>query len=241
MKPADRIIVALDYPAAEPAVRLVETLGDRVGAYKVGLELIHSAGFGVFERLRDAGAARLFYDAKLHDIPNTVGRSVAAIVRHRVWMTNLHAAGGTRMMEAGARAARETSAMLGVPKPLIMAVTLLTSISPLELASELRVDLSATPYVTHMALLARNSGCDGVICSPHEIAAVRSACGRGFLIVTPGVRPAWSPREDQRRVLTPREAVELGADYIVVGRPITAAEDPPEAVRRITEEIAETM
>lgn len=239
MNPAERIIVALDFPSAAEAVRLVRTLKDEVGAYKVGLELVHSAGFGVFAELRAAGATRIFYDAKLHDIPNTVGRAMQAIGQLGVWMTNMHAAGGSRMMAAGVQAAREVASRLQLPRPLVMAVTLLTSLSPMELADELRVDSSTVDYVTHMARMAKAAGCDGVICSPREIQTVRWACGQDFLIVTPGVRPTWAGSDDQRRVLTPREAVEMGADYIVIGRPITAAPSPPEAVTRIVEELAQ--
>jgi len=238
MKASERVIVALDVPSAAEAVRLAAVLRDHVGAVKVGLELIHAAGFGIFDWLCEAGAERVFYDCKLHDIPNTVAGAARAIGGHGVWMMNMHASGGSRMMRAAVTGAREGALARGVERPLVLAVTLLTSLTPLELALELRVDSSTVDYVRQLAVLAQESGCDGVVCSPQEIETVRWACGPDFLIVTPGVRPAWAETGDQRRVMTPADAVRAGADYLVVGRPITAADDPVSAAQRIADEIA---
>jgi len=240
VNPSDRLIVALDVADLAAAADLVRKLSDRVRTFKVGLELFHVAGPSVFTALRDAGAERVFYDAKLHDIPNTVARTCRTIARYGIFMTNVHAAGGTDMMRAAVQASSEAAQAAGLAAPLIVAVTLLTSLTPLQLAVEMRVDCSAVDYVTYLARFAKQSGCHGVVCSPQEIEAVRWAAGPDFLIVTPGVRPSWADAGDQKRIATPAEAVKLGSDFIVVGRPITAAPDPASAAARIIEEIAET-
>lgn len=237
MDPRERIILAVDVDSAERAVRMVEQLRDDVGAFKVGLELVNAAGIGVFERLKQAGAQRIFYDCKLHDIPNTVAGAMRAIARHGLWMTNLHACGGGRMIAAAASALTESSAEAGIAPPILLGVALLTSLSDEELAAELHVPLSTKDYVAAMARLAQASGANGVVASPHEIEVVRKACGPDFVIVTPGVRPAGVESGDQRRVMTPGEAVRRGAHYLVIGRAITGAEKPAEAARRIAEEI----
>lgn len=238
MEPRDRIILPLDAPDADAALRLAEALHGYVGAFKVGLELVNAAGTSIFSRLHSAGVTRIFYDAKFHDIPNTVAGACRAATRHGLWMVNLHASGGSRMIAAGVAAARQGADERGLPRPIVLAVTLLTSLSALELACELRGDLAVTDHVAHMAALARAAGVDGVVASPNEVAAVREACGGDFLIVTPGVRPADAVADDQRRVMTPAAAIALGADYLVIGRPITAAANPVEAARRIADEIA---
>jgi orotidine-5'-phosphate decarboxylase len=236
-KPKDRIIVAVDVDSAEKAVRLVESLRGEVGAFKAGLELVNAAGMDIFARLAAAGADRIFYDCKLHDIPNTVAGAMRAIGRRGLWMTNLHASGGGRMIAAAAEALRESAHAMGTKPPILLGVTLLTSISEEELAAELHVPLETKDYVAAMARLTQASGGDGVVASPHEIEVVREACGPEFIIVTPGVRPAGVEAGDQRRVMTPGEAVKRGADYLVIGRAITGAPNPVEAARRIADEI----
>lgn len=238
MEPKERVILALDVESAEQAARLVEQLKDDVGAFKVGLELFHAAGPAVFERLRNAGAARIFYDCKLHDIPNTVAGAMRAIARHNLWMVNVHAAGGARMVHAAATALAETAQHLGVRPPLLLGVTLLTSLSPEELADELRVHLPVVEYVCSLARLTQTAGGQGVVASPWEIEAVREACGPDFLIVTPGVRPAGVDAGDQRRTMTPGEALRRGADMLVVGRAVTTAQNPREAAKRLLGEIS---
>lgn len=238
MEPKERIIVAVDVDSAERAVRMVEALRGEVGAFKVGLELVNAAGLDIFDKLTAAGAERIFYDCKVHDIPNTVAGAMRAIGRRGLWMTNLHASGGGRMIAAAANALKESASAAGVEPPILLGVTLLTSLSEEELAVELHVPLAPKDYVASLARLVKASGGDGVVASPHEIEVVRAACGPDFLIVTPGVRPAGSDAGDQRRVLTPGEAVRRGADYLVLGRAITAAENQRDAARRIAEEIA---
>ena len=234
MEPRERLILALDVESADYALRLVETLNPHVGACKVGLELVNSVGPAIFQQVHDAGAERIFYDAKLHDIPNTVAGGARAAARNGLWMINVHAAGGSRMICAAATALRES----GQDPPLLIGVTLLTSIAPAELKEELRIPLEPAEYVVSLAKLVKESGGQGVVASPHEITAIREACGPDFVIVTPGVRPTGSESADQRRTMTPRQALRLGADYLVIGRPITQAADPVDAAKRILDEIA---
>jgi orotidine-5'-phosphate decarboxylase len=237
--PYERIICAVDVDNAYRALQLVSQLRGHVGVFKAGLELVTATGSGIFEKLRDVGAERLFYDAKLHDIPNTVAGAMRGVVRLGVWCVTVHAAGGGAMLEAAARTAHEEAAAQNVPAPKVFAVTVLTSISEANLHTELQVSHSVPDYVAHLAHLAYQAGCDGVIASPQEIEIVRNAVpSRDFLIVTPGVRPAGAERGDQARVLTPAEAIQRGADYLVIGRPIVAAPDPVAAAQSIAAEIA---
>lgn len=229
----DKIIVPLDVDSAEKAANLVTLLADEVGAFKVGLELVNSAGLGVFELVRSIGAKRIFYDCKFHDIPNTVAGASRAAARLGVWMFNVHCAGGSAMMKAAKDAAVEESAKLGKPRPLVIGVTVLTSIDQRILSEEMRVPATVADQVVHLARLAQKAGLDGVVASPHEIEPIRDACGEGFLIVTPGVRPVGAEVGDQKRVMTPSEAVSKGADYLVIGRPIIKADDPVAAARLI--------
>jgi len=237
MATKDKIILALDVSSEGEAVELVSTLKDCVGAFKIGLELFTSVGPKIIESARNAGAERIFYDGKLHDIPNTVAGAARAAVRMGVWMFNVHACGGTAMMRAAADAADEEAHRLGVEPPLILGVTVLTSISAEVLHDELSVPTLLENQVTHLAQLSQNAGLSGVVASPREIADVKSACGPEFLVVTPGVRPAWAAANDQKRVMTPAEAVQFGADYLVIGRPITAAPDPRKAADQIALEL----
>lgn len=233
----DKIVLPLDVGSAEKAVELAKLLRDDVGAFKVGLELINSAGFGVFDEIRRVGAEKIFYDCKFHDIPNTVAGASRAAAKLGVWMFNVHCAGGFAMMKAAKDAAVETAGRLGKAQPLVIGVTVLTSIDQATLNDDLRVAGTVADQVVHFAKLAREAGLDGVVASPHEIELIRAACGEGFLIVTPGVRPAGADIGDQKRVMTPSEAVAKGADYLVIGRPITGADDPKAAAQAIAEEM----
>lgn len=238
MEAKDRIVCALDVDRLDKALDLVQRLHGEVGVFKVGLELTSSVGIQAVARLQDAGAKRIFLDAKLHDIPNTIAGAMRAIGRLGVWAVTLHASGGSAMLRAAADAARTASCEAGLPCPKLLGVTLLTSLGPEVLRDEMNVPNDLGDYVGRMARLASENGCDGVIVSPHEIETVRrSVTDLEFLVITPGVRPAGSAVGDQARVMTPAEAVKRGADYLVIGRPITAAPDPLEAVRRITEEM----
>ncbi len=232
-----KIIIPLDVDTPKKAVELVEVLRDEVGAFKVGLELVNSAGLGIFDKIRAAGAEKIFYDCKFHDIPNTVAGASRAAAKMDVWMFNVHCSGGFAMMKAAKDAAVETAERLGVTPPLVIGVTVLTSIDQDTLNNELRVPGTVADQVVNLAKLAKQAGLDGVVASPHEIEAIRAACGPDFLIVTPGVRPLGGDLGDQKRVMTPAEAVQRGADYLVIGRPIIKAEDPKAAARAIAEGI----
>lgn len=232
-QPWQRICVALDYNDPAAALRMVERLEGKVGFFKVGLELFSAGGPAVVQAITSRGG-RVFLDLKLHDIPHTVAQASAAAAGLRVAMFNVHAAGGAEMMRAAAAAV----AAGGEPRPAVLAVTLLTSLDDASLNSELLVPGDSASYVVHLARMARDCGLDGVIASPREIAAVRQACGRDFLIVTPGVRPRGARAEDQRRVMTPGEAAAAGADVLVIGRPITASPHPEQALRDILADIS---
>ncbi len=233
----EKIILPLDVDTAEKAVELAKLLKDEVGAFKVGLELINSAGLGIFDQIRQAGAKKIFYDCKFHDIPNTVAGASRAAAKFGVWMFNVHCSGGFAMMKAAKDAAVEESAKLGKPCPLVIGVTVLTSIDQTVLNDEMRVSGTVADQVVNLAKLAKKAGLDGVVASPHEIELIRAACGPDFLIVTPGVRPAGAAIGDQKRVMTPVEAVAKGADYLVIGRPIIKAEDPKSAAASIAASI----
>ena len=228
---AERLIVALDTGDPAQAGRWVAQLGPLVGAVKVGMELFHAAGPRIFEQLRASGAERIFYDGKLCDIPNTVAGAMRGISRLDIWLTNVHALGGREMMAAAKEAAGEEG-------PRVIAVTLLTSLDEKAVSGDLGLSGSPEENVRRLALLAWDAGLDGVVASPLEVAAIREACGPDFLIVTPGVRPAGTETHDQARVATPGEAIRAGADYLVVGRAITRADDPVEAAAAIAAEIA---
>lgn len=228
-----RIVVALDYPDPNEALRMAERLDASACRIKVGKELFTRGGPALVEKLL-ARDFSVFLDLKFHDIPNTVAAACRAAAALGVWMVNVHAQGGRRMMEA----ARESLNSFQHP-PLLIAVTVLTSMD----AAELReVGYTGTPVtlVDRLARLARASGLDGVVCSAQEAAALRAACGEDFCLVTPGIRLAGADGDDQRRVMTPVAAVAAGADYLVVGRPITAAPDPLAALQAIRREIGET-
>jgi orotidine-5'-phosphate decarboxylase len=237
----ERILVALDYDNADDAVRLTRTLVGRVGGFKVGIELVNAAGFDVFDRLKDAGADRLFYDAKFHDIPNTVAGAVRAAARRGVWMVNVHATGGAAMLRAAREAADEGAAVAGNPRPLVIGVTVLTSLDERTLNDELRVAGPVGEHVSHLARLCRTSGLDGVVASAREVSVVRAACGPDFVTVIPGIRPAGTDTHDQARVATPGAAVADGAHYLVLGRAVTAAPDPAEAADRVAKEIGAAL
>jgi orotidine-5'-phosphate decarboxylase len=230
------LVLALDTSEVDHALEMVRSVGDGVGAYKIGLELVHAAGHGIFQRARDAGAQRIFYDAKLCDIPNTVGGACRVIGGWGLWMVTMHALSGLAAMRAARAAIDEGAARSGVSPPLLIAITLLTSLDESSLRDELRMGGGLAANVVRLAGLARQAGLDGVVASPHEAAAVRHECGSGFLIVTPGIRPSGADPGDQRRFATPAQALEAGADYLVIGRAVTGAPDPRRAARSLLSE-----
>jgi orotidine-5'-phosphate decarboxylase len=225
------VIVALDFPEGREALAMAARLDPAMCRVKVGKELYTSAGPQLIERLQQTGF-EVFLDLKYHDIPTTVAAASLAAARLGVWLINVHALGGRAMMSA----ARETLARLQNP-PRLTAVTVLTSMSAADL-QEVGLRGSPREAVLRLARLAQACGLDGVVCSPQEAAVLRRECGPNFLLVTPGIRPASGDVDDQRRVATPAAAVTDGADYLVIGRPVTRANDPLAALRAINDEIA---
>lgn len=229
-----RVIVALDFPDQSLAIQLVERLDPALCRLKVGKEMFTRYGPPMVEALRKQGF-EIFLDLKFHDIPNTVAAACDAAADLGVWMMNLHASGGRRMMEA----ARERLAQRG-ESPLLVAVTILTSMAAEDIAE---VGYAGDPAenVLRLASLTNDAGLDGVVCSPREAVEIRRHIGDEFLLVTPGVRPKSAAADDQRRVMSPGEAIAAGSSYLVVGRPITAAQDPIEALKAINAEIAQSL
>ena len=234
----DKLLVALDVESADRAMQLVTTLRGLAGGFKIGNRLFTTEGPALVRRIVDAGS-RVFLDLKYHDIPNTVEQAVEAAVGTGAWMINVHASGGTAMMEAAARAARETSTRLGRPAPLMIGVTVLTSMDEQALRA-IGVERPVLQQVIALARLTQQAGLQGVVASAQETPAIREACGPQFQIVTPGIRgaSAGSERNDQSRTMGPAEAIRAGASYIVVGRPIIAAPDPHAAAAAIADELA---
>ncbi|RJX22663.1 MAG: orotidine-5'-phosphate decarboxylase [Desulforudis sp.] len=240
MKAANRILVALDVDTYAEAKRIVDQLQDGVGGYKVGMRLFYREGPQVVPRLAERGGL-VFLDLKMHDIPQTVAQATRALISLGADIVNVHASGGLDMMKAAVNAAREEADRTGIRMPRLLAVTVLTSLTAEALNNEIGVCGGTDEVVLRWAQLAWRAGMDGVVCSPREILIIRAALGPDFLIVTPGVRPTGAAKDDQKRIATPREAVRLGADYLVIGRPITGASDPREAVRLIVEDIDNPM
>ncbi|MCK7543359.1 orotidine-5'-phosphate decarboxylase [Marinobacter bryozoorum] len=227
-----RIIVALDFPSEAPALALVDTLDPALCRLKVGKELFTRCGPDLVRKLQDRGF-EVFLDLKFHDIPNTTSAAVAAAADLGVWMVNVHASGGEKMMVA----CRERLESFGADRPLLIAVTVLTSMGAEDLAG-IGVADSPADQVNRLATLTRNSGLDGVVCSAQEAPALKRDQGAEFRLVTPGIRPASAERGDQQRVMTPSAAIAAGSDYLVVGRPITQAADPLASLRAIVAEIS---
>jgi orotidine-5'-phosphate decarboxylase len=233
MTPTDRIFVALDTTYVDRAVALARELAGKVGGVKVGKEFFTANGPEGVRQVSDLGMP-IFIDLKWHDIPNTVAGAVHASLPLKPAFVNVHAAGGAAMLQAAASAAAEA----GKDRPLVLAVTVLTSMDDADLQAT-GVNSSATEQVVRLARLAEDNGIDGVVCSAMEIEALREACGPTFKLMVPGIRPTWAATGDQKRIMTPRDAVERGADYLVIGRPITGANDPADAAGRIANELGD--
>ena len=231
--PSDRIFVALDTTDLGRAVELAQGLKGLVGGVKIGKEFFTALGPEGAARVAECGMP-LFLDLKFHDIPNTVAGAIRASLALKPKIVNVHASGGRAMMTAAAKAADEAPAG---ERPAVIGVTVLTSMGREDL-SELGLDLEPLEQVLRLGRLAKSSGLDGVVCSAKEVVALRGAAGDDFLLVVPGIRPQWASTDDQKRVVTPKDAVDLGADHLVIGRPITGHKDPAQAARLIAEELA---
>lgn len=234
---SNNIIVALDVESKKEARKWVDRIGDYVGFFKVGKQLFTAEGPQVVSMIKDSGGG-VFLDLKFHDIPNTVAAASVQAVKLGVDMLNVHALGGFDMMARTAEDVRNEAERSGVKKPVLIAVTILTSMND-EGLDEAGIMTPLTDEVIKLALLAKKAGLDGVVASPQEINITKEACGDDFVVVTPGVRPSFASLDDQKRVMTPSEAVKAGADYLVIGRPITKAVDPIKAIRLIEEELCQ--
>ena len=231
----ERLIVALDVDALDQAQALVHQLAGEVGMFKIGKQLFTHAGPQAVRLVQELGG-EIFLDLKFHDIPNTVAKAAVEATRLGVKMFNVHASGSLEMMRATVKEVRRVCRQEKRRRPIMLAVTVLTSLNQDDL-QRVGVERKVADQVVRLALLTKEAGMDGVVASPHEVADIREACGRRFVIVTPGIRPADAGRNDQQRVMTPRDALRAGVDYIVVGRPIVEAKDPVAAARSIVAEM----
>jgi orotidine-5'-phosphate decarboxylase len=233
----ERIIIALDVGTKREALALAGELKD-ARIFKIGMELFTAEGPALLAEAIAMGK-RPFLDLKYHDIPNTVAGAVRSAARLGVHMLTVHTTGGKEMMDAAARAANEEFARAGTPKPLLLGVTILTSLKDDDLR-QIGYARATADQVLRLALLAKAAGLDGVVCSPHEIEIIKRECGADFLVITPGIRPAWAGAQDQKRIMTPAEALSKGANYLVIGRPITGAASPSEAFLKLLAEVRES-
>ncbi|MFH1897327.1 MAG: orotidine-5'-phosphate decarboxylase [Candidatus Desantisbacteria bacterium] len=232
-----RLCLALDVDCLDDAVKAAKLLKSKIGIFKIGSQLFTKEGPKAVEVIRKCGG-EVFLDLKYHDIPNTVANSVRMAVKLGVYMLNVHASGGSQMMQAAVEGLEEECQKSNVRRPILLAVTVLTSINSIVLSEELRVILGIKDQVQHLAKMSQASGVDGVVASPQEISIIRESCGKDFVILTPGIRPCWGVMaDDQKRVTTPAEAIRLGADYIVIGRPILQSNDPVVAAERVLSEM----
>ena len=234
METGKKIIVALDVDSGEKALSLVKQIAG-AEIFKVGLKLFTAEGPSLLQDIRNQGK-KVFLDLKLHDIPNTVAGAVAMGIRHGVQMMTLHASGGQEMLVRAAETALRQAEKMNFPKPLLLGVTVLTSLKDSQL-QEIGFHENAAGQVLKLAHLALAAGMDGIVCSPREIDLLRKEIGKNFLIVAPGIRPLWAAAQDQKRIMTPSQAVASGADYIVIGRPILEAPSPQTAFERIVHEL----
>lgn len=231
----DRLIVALDVPDGEAALTVVDKLGDAISCYKVGMDIFYGLGHTVLAQIAGRGK-KLFIDLKLHDIPTTVGRTVSGLCQFSPAFITLHAAGGAKMLQAAVEAAQTWAERYGRPRPRLLAITVLTSIGEGDWA-EMGYQSPIREAVLRLSVMCKEAGLDGVVASPQEAAAIHALCGAEFLVVTPGIRLPQESPGDQTRTATPSQALRAGADYLVVGRPITAASDPAAVTAQIIQDM----
>ncbi|MGN0005475.1 MAG: orotidine-5'-phosphate decarboxylase [Candidatus Gastranaerophilaceae bacterium] len=236
----DRIVLALDCNTAEEAERYVVMLKDYVGFFKIGLQLAVSEGMQTVEMIKKHGG-KVFFDGKFNDIPNTVAKASANLLKKGVDFFNVNAIGGSKMMLTTAKLCRETAKKAGVPKPTILAVTMLSSLGQKTLSEELGINGNIEDFSIHLAKLAKECEMDGVVASAAEAAKIRKELGDEFLIMCPAIRPAWSVVNDQLRAVSPSEAIRAGVDYLIIGRPIISHDDPVAATKLIIDEIEDAV
>ncbi|NWF98954.1 MAG: orotidine-5'-phosphate decarboxylase [Nitrospirae bacterium] len=236
MKASEKIILALDVSDPSYAIEIVEKFRDRIDIFKVGLELFTIAGPHIIDEIHKRNK-KVFLDLKFHDIPNTVAKAAKAVTRLGVFMFNVHTSGGFEMMKKCAETVVEMCLKENLNRPKILGVTVLTSLTRESLRDELGVHYGLKTHVKHLSNLAMEAGLDGVVASAREAETVRNHCGKDFIIVTPGIRPSWTPPDDQKRTMTPKEALKQGADYLVLGRSILKQPDPLKAIDLILVEI----
>lgn len=235
-----RLVLALDVEEIEEAKKLVENLSPYIGTFKVGLQLFCGYGLEIINFIKEKNAD-FFLDVKLHDIPNTVEKAAYNVIKNGANFFNVHATGGIEMMKAAKKGAMEACEKFNRKKPLILAVTVLTSISDEILDKELSNKLSSKDFVIQLAKNAKLAGLDGVVASANELVAIKKELGNDFIVLTPGIRPLWSLKDDQKRIATPASAIKNGSDYIVLGRAVTKAENKIEAMEKIYAEIKEVI
>ena len=231
----EKIVLALDVETLKEAKKLVDELSPYVGTFKVGLQLYTGFGNEIIDYIKSKNS-NFFLDVKLMDIPNTVKKASENIVLRGANFYNVHALGGLEMMKQSKEGAYKAAEKLGKKPPLILAVTVLTSISQEVLDNEIKVNTQVRELAINLAKLAKEAGLDGVVASVHELRAIKEACGEDFKVLCPGIRPLWSLKDDQKRIATPAQALKDGADFLVIGRAVTAAEDRVEAMKKIYEE-----
>ena len=236
----ERLIVALDTSNEKEVLELIKKLSDKVGYFKVGLELFSLIGPKIIDIIKDNGN-KVFFDGKFLDIPNTVSKAVANIVKHKADMLNVYMSGGAVMLQEAKKSLIETAKINNLPQPKLLGVTVLTSMTNDILENDLKIQTQLNDYVLHLAMLGIKNGLDGIICSANEAKLIRDNIKNDFLVVTPGIRPSWSQNNDQKRIATPKEAIKNGVTHLVIGRPITGAKNPVEATEKVLEEIEEAL
>ncbi|MHB8842365.1 MAG: orotidine-5'-phosphate decarboxylase [Candidatus Aquicultor sp.] len=237
IEPKERLIIALDVSSSDEVAAVCDRIGDNAVFYKVGLQLFLAEGRSVIELLKGRGS-KVFLDLKLHDIPNQVAGACREVVKMGVDMTTIHTMGGVDMMQAAANAIRESAQELGIRPPILLGVTVLTSLND-ERAGEIGIANAIPEQVVNLAVLAKKSGLDGIVASPHEVSRIREKVGDDFVIITPGIRSSSEDVQDQKRVMSAGEAISAGSSYLVVGRPVLKAGDPAAAASKIVTEITE--
>lgn len=234
------LMVALDTSSEKEALELIKKLSNKVGYFKVGLELFSSIGPKIIDIIKDNGN-KVFFDGKFLDIPNTVSKAVSNIVKHRADILNVYMSGGAHMLQEAKKSLIETAKENNIPAPKLLGVTVLTSMTSDVLENDLKIQTQINDYILHLAKLGIQNGLDGIICSANEAKLIRENIKSDFLIVTPGIRPSWAQSDDQKRIATPKDAIKNGVTHIVVGRPITSAKDPVLAAEKILDEIEDAL